>query len=131
VKASRKQKPDPVRTFPLSRRAMNEADTSQNRQTRGAYAPVPLPGSSQVPRSSSEFSDDPEMQFPSRQQQQSGMQGESESEVDQEEEKESRPAQTKGEKRKRLLWTLIAGGAVVVVIIVSSLSITLYRTDDD
>ncbi|GAA5860366.1 hypothetical protein JCM5353_001398 [Sporobolomyces roseus] len=110
VKASRKQKPD---------------------KTRGAYAPVPLP-SSQAPRSSSEFSDDPENQPPSRRQQQPPIQGESESDFEQEEEKVSRPAQTKGERRKRLMWSLIAGGACLVVItIIIVLILVLHSPETD
>ncbi|GAA6015884.1 hypothetical protein JCM11491_007225 [Sporobolomyces phaffii] len=120
--------------------ALVKPSTKTVDQSRGQYAPVPLPTA--PPSSSSEFSDfsDLERQYPTSQRQQQRAKAhrvardrhveEMESEEEQEEEKEGRPAQTPAERRKRLKWALIAGGISIIVIIIIIVTILLLHSGD-
>ncbi|GAA5932173.1 uncharacterized protein JCM15063_001143 [Sporobolomyces koalae] len=108
-----------------------KASTKKTDKSRGAYAPVGVPPTlSPDAHSSSEFSEFSDGE---------GRQGvagsrhgrrapDSASDAEQEVEKESRPPQNATEKRKRLIWALVAGGAAVIGIIAIIVTVLLLHS---
>ncbi|GAA5909417.1 uncharacterized protein JCM6883_003935 [Sporobolomyces salmoneus] len=135
-------KSSPSKSGGSSSKKTKEALVKSSKKTKadaskGAYAPVPL-ATAPPSFSDSEFSSDPENQYPSssrRTQPRAGGQTQFHDEEvpnatdeEQEEEKEGRPAQTPQEKRKRMIWIFGAGGAAIVLIIAILVTIMLLHS---